>query len=154
MLKDHAGCLALHGLFEPRQTPHMGIPLASAFPPKPRLVRAHERRGRGSVLTICLARVWREHIKGATARAWLDDAHSYISHPSRLRCLLMIASTATSSRLTPIPHTQSHMLTSTCPRRRSACLSQDQINNRSTMIVQKYPLQRRACKAGDEVWHD
>ena len=42
-----------------------------------------ERRGRGSALTICLPEC-RESSKGATARAWLGDAHSY-SPPRGLR---------------------------------------------------------------------
>ena len=57
-----------------------------------------ERRGRGSALTICLPECG-ESSKGATARAWPGDAHSY-SPPSRPACLLTIAA-ATSSRLTP-----------------------------------------------------
>ena len=63
-----------------------------------RLYGLLERRGRGSALTMCLPECG-ESSKGATARAWLGDAHSY-SPPSRPACLLMIAA-ATSSRLTP-----------------------------------------------------
>ena len=77
------------------QTPHT-TPLASAFSPTSHGLL--ERRGRGSALTICLPECG-ESSKGATARAWPADAHSY-SPPSRPACLLMIAA-ATSSRLTP-----------------------------------------------------
>ena len=42
-----------------------------------------ERRGRGSALTMCLPECG-ESSKGATARAWLGDAHSY-SPPRVLR---------------------------------------------------------------------
>ena len=103
-----------------RQTPHNPF-MVSAFPPKPQLARA--------------ARAWqRPHIyvspsgessKGATARAWLGDAHSY-SPPSRPAGLLMIVA-ATSvlgshSRSIPpypLPHVDQH----TSPTTRSACFS-------------------------------
>ena len=63
-----------------RQTPHT-TPLASAFSPTSHGLL--ERRGRGSALTICLPEC-EESSKGATARAWLGDAHSY-SPPRGLR---------------------------------------------------------------------
>ena len=65
-----------------RQTPHT-TPLASAFSPTSHGLL--ERRGRGSALTICLPESeCGESSKGATARAWPADAHSY-SPPRGLR---------------------------------------------------------------------